>query len=460
MQVDKTPGNSFKRRVTRFSSLIRGESNKLRVEKFYPRGKNEGNGNRNLNSTNRTSRRKKYSTLHTLTNFKQPQKQLNPPLSRGKSANHSLSHSNFFPTANEEQQRKLSSVSLPATTDKLHRQMTQREYRVAQSRAKLLEATQDSISNSLNPNQQLLQRTNKIITKQDAKRLSNEFFKNHFDDDTLTLQESLRINQHLSRKVQNPEETQIERILLVYTQKGDETGLHTVIKHIQESHNLNVNYNRIRDNKGCNLLQIAAAKGLDAAIICFFGYTNIDIEHKNNYGYSALSIACHYGNLRTVQLLLDFGADSNSRNSDGENSLIVAANRILKYKNNKIYEVYLLICKEIIERCDTDVLYTKEDKRTKKIRNNKTRMLVEEWIQAKKDLNNLHVPPIEVINAVENETSNRFKEFLLRKNKAWSIWDWLKILVLLVFVAYDMFMNGFSHNIWIYLCLYIAAYFL
>jgi uncharacterized protein len=79
----------------------------------------------------------------------------------------------------------------------------------------------------------------------------------------------------------------------------------------------------IKDNKGNNLL-IKSLEAGDFLFDAILELNSIDINEKNNKGYTALMMAIYNGQNRRARILLDKGANINLRSKDGLTAIDLA----------------------------------------------------------------------------------------------------------------------------------------
>lgn len=312
----------------------------------------------------------------------------------------------------------------------------------------------------------------KLITKEEARHLSHKWFETHFDDDDDDKAESgesgiyvISEEELKTLKNDSSDKQYIYDRLLSSCQGGEAKRLYMLLE-LYNKLDVIENYNEIVDSKGCSLMSIAASDGYNDMLRMLHGMTNININQQNAKGYTTLSIACFYGKLETVTILLSMGADVKLRNHKKQSCLVVAANKICKANTEETYCKYLNICKVLIERTEQDWQdgrqyideYTKADHQDRLITDDRSRVIIQEWIKSKGKMKDLFFPPFDMYKYSKDGT-NLLRYFFKKSHKQVNYFSWLKIIILLAFIVYDL-SNGSSHNIPIYIGLYGLAYFL
>src|SRR4029079_10325283 len=74
-----------------------------------------------------------------------------------------------------------------------------------------------------------------------------------------------------------------------------------------------------------NALMVAAGNGAIEALECLLGYPNIVIDQQDQHGKSALIHAALENKCRSIQILVNHGADINKTTLWGSTALILAA---------------------------------------------------------------------------------------------------------------------------------------
>uniref|UniRef100_A0A7S3LP08 ANK_REP_REGION domain-containing protein n=1 Tax=Aplanochytrium stocchinoi TaxID=215587 RepID=A0A7S3LP08_9STRA len=220
-----------------------------------------------------------------------------------------------------------------------------------------------------------------------------------------------------------------------------------------------------RDKKGCSALMIASAYNHLDTVITLYG-AGADLELKNNKGYTPLAVAAFFGKVECFQKLLEFGADPTARTNRGDSVLVVAANQICKAKSKKKYLRMLEICKVIIERTEKRWRdgrryieeYTKDDDKRMRIYDHRSRLIIQEWVESKGKMMDLHLPPHGLYKACTGTSTRKMENFFSRSHVEVNYWAWFKIILLLLFIVYDFVLNGISRNLSLYIFLYICAY--
>lgn len=216
-----------------------------------------------------------------------------------------------------------------------------------------------------------------------------------------------------------------------------------------------------KDQKGSSALAVAAALNHVDTLLVLYGVGGANLEEANDNGYTPLSIASKYGQLEAVKILLRCGASTSARNSLGETPLTIAANQIVKAAKRKDAQKYkdlLEICHCIVQRSkkiDNGLIegYTRDDDKVKRIKNVKSRTLINEWIRSKESMKDSHFPSM---STFRSSRPKGLKAYFEEQHQDLDLETWAKIVILLMFVYYD-FVYG-PRNVKLYLVLYVLAY--
>lgn len=94
--------------------------------------------------------------------------------------------------------------------------------------------------------------------------------------------------------------------------KEDKVSFHELIKIIA----LSENYHNVKSKNGTTVLMLAADQGYEDIVEHYVGLPDVDINAVNDLGYSALWLASMNYNTKIVEILIQSGAEIDSRPSD------------------------------------------------------------------------------------------------------------------------------------------------
>lgn len=230
-----------------------------------------------------------------------------------------------------------------------------------------------------------------------------------------------------------------------------------------EENRLIDNYNEAQDKKGNNLLAIATAKGAKKILLTLLHFSKLDINAQNKLGYTSLAVAGFYGRIEMLQMLLSFNADVTVRTVNRESCLIIVALRVNDAEDALEYYRYmnmlrvLVLRSRFIKKSRTKLEdYDANDQKSLKL-DHRIKAVLKEWIRSKAKLKTLWIPPYEMYNHSRNGVNLLTYHFKRRRQEI-RYMTWCKILLLLFFIVYDIFFEGFTYNVLCYVALYSMAY--
>lgn len=91
----------------------------------------------------------------------------------------------------------------------------------------------------------------------------------------------------------------------------------------------------IADIRGSTPLHRAASKGLLSVVKLLLNRDDIKINFKDAYGATALHLACEEDREQTALLLVEHGADIETKNRDGQTPLDLCSPKLAKLLKNK-----------------------------------------------------------------------------------------------------------------------------
>jgi len=350
-------------------------------------------------------------------------------------------------------------------------------------RAHLIRFRSDSSSSrrSRRRERALQKALNKAVTRKDAQELTSQWFGNDEvnesipkDFDILQCARNGDANQIHSvvasvwatRRKQKEAHREMERIFKRQISDGSltDTDMESKISSSLEVP-IRIDVDHPRDKKGCTALMIASAYNDLRTVITLYG-AGANLEAKNIKGYTPLAVAAFFCKVECFEKLLEFGADPTARTNRGDSVLVVAANQICQAKSEKKYLRALAVCKIIIERTERRWRdgrryieeYTEEDDRKRRIYDHRSRRLIQEWVESKGKMMDLHFPPYSLYKSSKQTNTKRMENFFRRSHGEMNYAAWVKITLLLLFIIYDFVLNGISRNLSIYILLYICAY--